>query len=377
VLLTGGTGFVGRFLLTQLLQDTDATIYCLARGKSQREASSRLRATLAQWDLWRDEYEPRIVAVPADVRAPRLGIDANSYQLLSREVDSIYHCATSMNYLESYAMARPANVESASELLRLATDGKPKLVNYISTLSIFSATGAESARVVNEATPIDHERHPATHGYAASKWVAEKIFMQAAERGIPCNIFRLGLVWPDTRHGRYDELQEDYRLFKSCLLSGFGIRNYRYDVAPIPVDHVARSVVFLAERHGDGQGIFHISASGPLERIFERCNEVAGTSLELVSHYDWIREIRRLHQQGLSLPIVPLVEFAFSMDEEAFAQAERRLAVTNVALDCTRTNSELERGGIVPPAASDELISSCVAGMLSRDAQLRAHQLAK
>ena len=372
LLLTGATGFVGRFLLAQLLQDTDATIYCLVRAPSQHEASFRLRATLAKWDLWRDEFGLRIVAIPGDLRQPHLGLDELTYQLLSSTLDGIYHCASSMNHLETYAMAKRTNVDSTTELLKMATDQKPKLINYISTLSVFSSRGNGAARILDEASRIDHERHSVSRGYVASKWVGEKIFMLASERGIPCNIFRLGLVWADSQQGRYDELQREYRIFKSCLLSDYGIRNYRYEMTPIPVDYVARSVVFLAKRHPNGRGIFHISSSNQMiEGVFERCNEIAGTSLELVPLYDWIQQIRRLHHAGWSLPVVPLVDFAFSMDEASFYEHEHRLRSASIHFDCTRTQYELECAGIEPAGLTDDLLRVYVESMRSRDAELR------
>lgn len=372
VMLTGATGFVGRFLLTQLLQDTDATVYCLVRAGSQYQAMSRLKAMLTKWDLWRDEFESRIVSVPGDLRLPRLGVDELSYLSLSREVDSIYHCGTSMNHLETYEMAKPANVGSAKELLKLATNQKPKLINYISALGVFSSSSAGTDRVVDEASPIDDERHPCSRGYAASKWVGEKIFMLANERGIPCNIFRLGLVWADTQRGRYDELQRGYRIIKSCLMSGCGIRDFRYHSPPTPVDYAARAVVHLADRHFEGQGIFHISSPREtVDGIFERCNEVARTSFKIIPLYDWICEVRRIYHEGRSLPVLPLVQYAFSMDEGSFYEHERRIQSARTRFDCSRTHQELKHAGIVAPVLDDDLLRKCVESMLSRDEELR------
>lgn len=372
VLLTGATGFVGRFLLAQLLEDTDANIYCLVRAKSEDHALSRLRATLSKWDLWRDELERRVVAIPGDLRQARLGIDEATYQMLCREIDSIFHCATSMNHLETYAMAKPVNVESAKELLKLATRHKPKLVNYVSTLSIFGASPAHTARVVNESSPIDDENHRWSQGYVASKWVGEKIFMTAAKRGIPCNIFRLGFIWADTQRGRYDELQHGYRVLKSCLISGCGIRNYRYEMAPTPVDYAARAMVFLADQHPEGRGIFHISSSSQrIDGVFERCNEITDASLYLMSHYEWVQEMKRLHDAGQSLPAVPLIESAFSMDEASFYEHERSVRSENVTFDCRRTHRALESAGIVAPVLDDDLLRECVESMCARDAELQ------
>lgn len=74
----------------------------------------------------------------------KLGMDEMSYQVISSRIDSVYHCGTSMNHLESYQMAKPANVESARQLLHIATTDRPKLINYISTLGIFRPPGRAS-----------------------------------------------------------------------------------------------------------------------------------------------------------------------------------------------------------------------------------------
>lgn len=371
ILLTGGTGFVGRFLLVQLLQDTDATVHCLVRPGSARPGFVRLRETLHRWGLWRDEFAGRIVGVAGDLRLPQLGIGERPYRELCERIDSVYHCATSMNHLETYAMAKSANVDAVAELLRLATQAAPKSVNYISTLSIFKGGAQGEGRVVDEFTSIDHERHRNSQGYSASKWVGEKIFMTACERGIPCNIFRLGLIWADTRQGRYDELQHAYRLLKSCLLSGRGIEDYCYYPPPTPVDYAARAVVSLASRHVEGSGIFHISSPGPtIEGTFERCNEILGTSLRLVPYYDWVQEIRRLHSDGRSLPIVPVLEYAFSLSEAAFYEHQCDMRLETPRFDAARTQQELEQAGIVAPPVDDELLRVCVEGMLTWDPEL-------
>src|SRR5262249_49884611 len=151
------------------------------------------------------------------------------------------------------------------------------------------------------------------------KWVSEKMFMTAAERGIACNIFRLGLVWADAQHGRYDDLQREYRLLKSCLLSGLGIEEYGYGMAPMPVDHVARAIVALARQSPEGGGIYHLASSDQKAGgLFEQCNEIAGVALDLLPQYEWIGAVKRLHEAGVPLPVVPLIEFAFPMTEAAF-----------------------------------------------------------
>jgi amino acid adenylation domain-containing protein/thioester reductase-like protein len=371
ILLTGGTGFVGRFLMAQLLRDTDATLYCLVRARSAEQASFRLRTTLAKWDLWRDEFEPRIVPIAGDLRVPRLGIDESTYARLCDCIDSIYHCGTSMNHLETYAMAKAANVDAVRELLKLATRGRLKRLHYLSTLGVFNSRGQQAGRVVDELSSIDQEKHLISRGYVASKWVGEKLVMTARERGIPCNIFRIGFVWVDSQRGRYDELQRGYRILKSSLLSGYGIESFRHHSPPTPVDYVARAVTFLARKHGNGSGVFHISSLNDMtEGLFERLNRIADQPLALLPHYDWICEMRQLHQEGRSLPIVPLIESAFAMDSESFGELQVRMESENAPFDCSRTRRELEAAGIVAPELDDELLRVCIESMCSRDPEL-------
>jgi thioester reductase-like protein len=46
VLLTGGTGFIGPFLVKSLLEQTRAKIYVLVRASDERQGRQRLRAAM-------------------------------------------------------------------------------------------------------------------------------------------------------------------------------------------------------------------------------------------------------------------------------------------------------------------------------------------
>jgi len=304
--------------------------------------------------------------VAGDLRAARLGIDAVTYEHLAQTIDAVYHCATQMNHLETYSASKAANVDSSKLLVRFATQGRPKLINFISTLDVFSADTGGADRRVNEHSSIDAERHRASQGYVASKWVSEKIFRIAAERGIACNIFRLGLIWADTALGRYDELQREHRLLQSCLASGYGIQDFRYETPPTAVDYAARAIVALAMRNPRGHGIFHISAPEQMkEGLFERCNAVAGTSLTLLPRYQWTAVIERLHAQGESLPIVPLIEHTFGLAEAEFYRREDEES-RKPQFDCSRTDAALALLGIIAPKLHDGLLRTCVRRLIEQ-----------
>ena len=64
ILLTGATGFLGPFLLTSLLRQTDAKIYALVRGANPENAAKRLRTAVGETskrdaEFWRQLRPPR------------------------------------------------------------------------------------------------------------------------------------------------------------------------------------------------------------------------------------------------------------------------------------------------------------------------------
>ena len=79
IFLTGATGFLGAFLLHELLQQTRADIYCLVRAANIEEGNRRLRNTLAQYLLWSEPLAHRIIPVLGDLALPTLGLSSDEF----------------------------------------------------------------------------------------------------------------------------------------------------------------------------------------------------------------------------------------------------------------------------------------------------------
>ncbi|RQR47797.1 NAD-dependent epimerase/dehydratase family protein [Burkholderia sp. Bp9126] len=373
LLLTGATGFVGRHLLRELLDRTDATIYCLVRAADAAQGAERLRRTLEHWSLWRPDTAARIVAVPGDLGRPRLGLSDADHARLCDAVDAIYHNGTSMNHLESFEMARRANVDGVTDLLRIAVTGRPKTFNYVSTLGVFSMEERLGEHVFTEASPIDGERHLASHGYTTSKWAGEHLTHLAAARGVPCNVFRLGLVTGDTEHGHYDALQSYYRLLKSCMLMGAAFDDFRYDLVITPVDYVAKALAHLGAKHVAGGKVFHLSSMQvtPMHVVFEMMNRQLAAPMQMLSHAAWLDALRTRYHQGDVLPIVPVVQWMMNLSPDALAKLTRDRHATTMIYDCTATQRELDKAGIVVPTFDDALLRRYLRGMCRHDDDLR------
>jgi amino acid adenylation domain-containing protein/thioester reductase-like protein len=259
VLLTGATGFVGAHLLHDLLATTTAEVYCLVRAGDEGAAQDRITANLANYRLRTEEFAGRIHAVPGDLAQPRFGLSQVRYQELASTVDTVLHNAAMVNLVRGYTAHRAVNVTGTVEILRFAVDGATRPVHYVSTLSALPFRSGDPADAVPE-VPGSAADMP-EGGYGQSKWVAERLLDEAARRGIPVTVYRLGQIMAHSvtgvpsRHGLPD------LLVKACLRTEMSftspiVLNYT------PVDCVSQ-LVPAAMRRGE-TGYFHIRHPEPV-----------------------------------------------------------------------------------------------------------------
>jgi nonribosomal peptide synthetase MxcG len=241
VVLTGATGFVGAHLLGQLLRRTDARVVCLVRARDEAQAMERLREALTSQRLPTTGLTERVLALPADLSQPWLGLGEARFHALASECDAILHNAAVVSVVREYGSLQAVNVRGTRELLRLAAAVRPKPFHYVSTLAV-----APSANLLPE---VPEEFVPAhsglRDGYQQSKWVAERLVQQAGARGLPVAVYRLGRVVGAPDSGMVNPQDLVWRI----LLAGIPVGALPLlDVGETwtPVDYVARALVHLS-----------------------------------------------------------------------------------------------------------------------------------
>src|SRR5205085_442557 len=85
ILLTGATGFLGAFVLDELLRQTRARVICLARAGSDAEAAERVRRNLRGYGLDAAARSDRIVPLAGDLARPLLGLSPGRFDTLTAE----------------------------------------------------------------------------------------------------------------------------------------------------------------------------------------------------------------------------------------------------------------------------------------------------
>ncbi|ORA09993.1 amino acid adenylation domain-containing protein [Mycobacterium arosiense] len=308
VLLTGATGFLGRYLVLQWLERlelADGKLVCLVRAASDDAARARLEKTFDGGDPQLLRYFQELSAdhlevIAGDKAEPNLALDEQTWQRLTESVDLIVDSAAVVNGALPYSELFGPNVVGTAELLRLALTTKLKRFTYVSTANvgdqIAPATFTEDAdiRVISPSRRNDGSR---VNGYGNSKWAAEVLLREANDAcGLPVAVFRSGMIMAGTTYAGQLNLSDMVtRMVLSVVATGVAPRSfYRLDAQGdrqrahydgLPVDFVAEAIATLGtqvvegfetyhvmNRHDDGIGLdeyvdWLIEAGYPIERI--------------------------------------------------------------------------------------------------------------
>jgi len=288
IFFTGGTGFIGGFLLKELLENTKAIIFCLIRCSSKGEGKERLVKSMQEKDLWKEEYRSRIKVIIGDLSMPKLGLSKNTLSHLAADIDIIFHFGASINWISNYIREAQANVLSFIELLDLATTGKIKPIHYSSSMSVYASAKKYFDKPILE-NEIFQEPGSLYGGYCQSKWVCEKIVEEARMRNVPINLYRIGEVKGDSTTGLSD-LKSFVNLFMCfCIVAKMAPETYRNAKFNfIPVDYIAKGILHIS-RNIEGKGMNFQFNSTQIFTLEEMVNEMnaCGFEVKLVSDDVW------------------------------------------------------------------------------------------
>ncbi|NYI04014.1 type I polyketide synthase [Allostreptomyces psammosilenae] len=255
VLLTGSTGFVGAFLLADLLERTGGDVHCLVRAEDEAHARRRLLGNLEKYNLDVGENASRIVPVLGDLAEPRMGIGEQDFTDLHARIGSIFHCGAIVKWTYPYRALEAPNVQGTREALRLATVGAPRPVHFISTVGVFSSKEF-TAETVTETDDM-MTSGPLVVGYAQSKWVAEKMVRNAHAQGLPVTIHRVNTAGHSVT-GAFNRLDHLSLIIKGCAEAGIAPTDVNMALQPAPIDYVSKAIVTLAGKPEANGGTFHL-----------------------------------------------------------------------------------------------------------------------
>ncbi|MEB3983060.1 SDR family oxidoreductase [Mycobacterium sp. 663a-19] len=260
--VTGGTGFIGRRVVTRLLDARpDAQVWVLVR----RQSLGRFERLAAEWG---ERAKPLVGELP------ELALTEETVAELG-EVDHVVHCAAIYDITAGDAEQRAANVDGTRAVIEL-TQRLDATLHHVSSIAVagdFRGEYTEDDFDVGQQLPTP---------YHQTKFEAELLVRSTP--GLRHRIYRPAVVVGDSRTGEMDKVDGPYYFFgvlaKLAVLPKFtpimlpdtGRTNI------VPVDYVVDALVALMHADGrDGQ-TFHLTAPKTigLRGIYRGVAEEAG-----------------------------------------------------------------------------------------------------
>ncbi len=176
--VTGATGFLGRFLLVELLK-RDGTIYCLCRASSL-DKLDELKGRLGVDD-------DRIVPVIGDLAKARLGVDADEIERLDGSIEHFFHLAAIYDLTADADSQRVANVEGTRHAVQLAEALHAGHFHHVSSIAAAGLyRGVFTEDMFDEAQDVAH------NPYYLTKHESEAVVRN--ECAVPWRVYRPGVV---------------------------------------------------------------------------------------------------------------------------------------------------------------------------------------
>ncbi|ODV86170.1 hypothetical protein CANARDRAFT_197076 [[Candida] arabinofermentans NRRL YB-2248] len=257
VFLTGATGFLGSFILRDLLtrsNKVNVKIWAHVRAKDEESALERLVKTGKTYGIWQDEWKSKIQIVLGDLSKPQFGLADDKWSKLGETIDSVIHNGALVHWVYPYSKLRDANVIGTINVMNLCAIGKAKNFAFVSSTSTmdvqhYVSLADECVEQGKAGVPESDDMMGASTGlgtgYGQSKWSAEYLIRKAGELGLKGAVVRPGYVQGYSATGAANTDDFLLRMLKGCIEIG-QYPDISNTVNTVPVDHVARVVVSSA-----------------------------------------------------------------------------------------------------------------------------------
>lgn len=262
--VTGATGFIGRFLVSNLLK-RKGTVYVLVR-----KGSAKKLTTIGEqmgWDM------KRIVAVNGDLTKAKLGVAPTQLAALKGKITHFFHLAAIYDMTADAESQKQANIGGTKHALELAATVKAGCFHHASSIAAAGLyPGVFREDMFDEAEGL---KDP----YLKTKHESEGLVRK--QNAVPFRIYRPSMVVGHSKTGEIDKIDGPYYLFTLIKkiretipqwVPTLGIEGGRINV--VPVDFVADAMDHIAHKKGLDGHCFHLVDPEPM-RFGELMNTFA------------------------------------------------------------------------------------------------------
>lgn len=309
-LVTGATGFIGRFLVPALLR-RDGDIHVLIRpGAAAAERFARCAADWAGGD--------RVRPVAADLTVPGLGIDPDWVHSHRGSVEHVFHLATTIEHAEP-----GAEHDTAAELDPVATRHVVELAHSLAAgrlhhLSTVDVAGDHRGPFTEDMFDTCQHLRPTQRG----RFESERV-VRGCE--LDWRIYRTAIVIGHSRTGEVDESDPGAHKFFQLLRRAAQLPRLLPVLVPqlgetnmVPVDFAVEAVDHIAHSPAPARSTFHLvdpSRARAVDALNLFADEAGAPHLVEVMGKDTLRKVLRVPGMQRMLPSVGLPPDALEHSE--------------------------------------------------------------
>lgn len=206
ILLLGGTGYLGIYLLKELFIQTKAKVVLVVRPGKGGNGSTRIQKKFCTYfgeELYQ-QYESRLRVLDGAITEQQFGLEDSVYQKLAQRTECIINASGKADHYGEYEAFYEANVSSVQQMIAFAKTGRKKEIHHMSTKGI--GTGRIQNRESILFTEFDTDfGQEFDNYYVATKHESEKLLINLRNEAYDVNIYRIGDVVYDSANGHFQE----------------------------------------------------------------------------------------------------------------------------------------------------------------------------
>ena len=255
--VTGATGFIGRFLVQELLENREGDVFVLVREGSQ----SRMERLISSWG-----HDGRVTMVKGDLGDAALGVDPGWVKEHQGTIDHFFHLAAIYDMTASDEQNETLNVGGTRNALELAADLDAGIFHQVSSIAAsgdFAGFWDETMFDVDQRLPSPYHR---------TKFESERIVRE--ESAVPWRVYRPSMVVGHSETGEMDKVDGPYYFFPILKI----LRDFLPAWTPlvgvdlgdtnvVPVDYVAKAMDHLAHLPDRDGEAFHLVNPEPQRTV--------------------------------------------------------------------------------------------------------------
>lgn len=262
ILLLGGTGYLGIYLLKEIVMQTNAKVVLIVRPNEKVDGKTRIYEKFCSYfgEEMYQRYQDRWLVLDGDISKKKFGLDDTKYGELAESVECIVNASGKVDHYGEYEAFYKANVEVVKHLIAFAKVGCEKEIHHMSTKGVGTGKIAGRKSILFTEFEMDFGQEFSNY-YVDTKHQAEKLLGELQKEGDNVNLYRIGDIVYDSTNGHFQENIEKnavYLMMQSILELDYLPKDLPAFMEFTCVDFVSKAIVSFMKQKQLSKETYHL-----------------------------------------------------------------------------------------------------------------------